>query len=90
MKTINCDYCNKDIFYHKISLYAETTYLLKGNFPKRFGHWLKGVKPVARHKDVGFGKYAIICFECEENQISKIEDQKENQHETKEKLTLDE
>lgn len=60
-----CDYCKKAIEYDTVSCYAETTYLKRiPNYEAGDG-WVKGVKPVARQRDVGYGKFAIVCSDCD-------------------------
>jgi len=63
--TKRCDYCHKTIKYDTVSIYAETTYLLKVPGFQAGDGWIKGVKPVMRQKNIGYGRFAIICKECE-------------------------
>lgn len=75
-KTKTCDYCHQEIKYELVSTYVETTYLLKVPGFQAGEGWVEGVKPVARHKNTGYGRFAIICTECEKrsrvNELSEV------------------
>ncbi len=67
MNTIKCDACGKEIEFDFVSTYANLTYIKKVKGFKT-DNYRKEYKPVARQKDNGFGKYTVICFECDKKQ----------------------